>query len=530
MSLGFFFEAQNLPTEEHGMQGTLLKRWGVLFTGLLLKLCIITSLYAVGFEGIENEIREHVLSNGMKFIVLERHEAPVFSGYIYVNVGSVDEPVGNTGIAHVFEHMAFKGTSTLGTTDYAAEKAVMDKMDEVFDQLRAEWAKGDRADSATLEQLQAQFTELQAEAAAYSNSEEFSTILEREGAVGVNAGTSSDWTAYFYSLPSNKLELWMALESERFVDPVMREFFKEKEAIKEEIRMRTSNPVQRLVFEELFGLAYRAHPYGHHPGGHMSDVSTTRRGEAIAFFETYYTPSNMVGAIVGDVNADDVIQMAEKYFGKIPARPNPPPVETVEPKQLGERRVKVVEQAQPFVIMAYHKPAISHPDNAVFDAITDLLSSGRTSRLYRKMIRDERISISVGAIPGYPGDKYPNLFLFYSFPAQGHTNTENEAAILAEIERLKAEPVSDDELKKVKTLAKAGFIRSLRSNTGLAQALCEHEFLLGDWRELFKSLEQIERVTAEDIQRVARAYFVDSNRSVAEIVTAGADTEMEEVE
>ena len=493
---------------------------------LLLALCT-TILYAAGFEDVEQKIGEHVLSNGMKFIILERHEAAVFSGHIYVNVGAANEVIGNTGIAHVFEHMAFKGTTTLGTKDYAKEKAIMDEMDEVYDELRAEWIKGDRADSGKLEQLETDFEGLQEEAAQYSNGEEYSKILEQAGAVGINAATSADSTEYFYSLPSNKVELWMAFESERLLEPVMRDFFKEKDVIKEERRRGVeSRPIGRL-FEELKGIAYLAHPYGQPLIGHMSDINTTTRAEALRFFEDHYAPSNMVAAIVGDVNTDEVIQMAEEYFGRILARPNPPLVETVEPKQLGERRAKIVEQTQPVIFIAYHKPEVSYPDDAVFDAITDILASGRTSRLYKKLIRDERISISAGAFPGYPGSKYPNLFVFYSFPAQGHTNTENETMILAEIEKLKTELVSEDELKKVKRRAKAGLIRSLCSNSGLAEYLCTYEFLMGDWRELFRSLERIEKVTAEDIKRVANEYFVDSNRSVAEIATQVSKAETE---
>lgn len=513
-----------------------MRELGITATGtvrkfkLLIHLTLIlgaTVVSAAGFEDVQQKIREHVLPNGMKFIILERHEAPVFSGHIYVNVGGADEVIGNTGIAHVFEHMAFKGTTTLGTKDYEKEKAVMDKMDDVYDRLRVEWAKGEGADAAKLEQLETEFKALQEEAAQYSTGEEYTRILEQEGAVGVNAGTSTDYTVYFYSLPSNKLELWFALESERFVDPVMREFFKEKDVIKEERRSRVeSNPTGRLI-EELKGIAYLAHPYGQPLSGHMSDINTTTRAEALQFFNAHYTPGNMVAAIVGDVNADEVIQMAEKYFGSMPARPNPPRVETVEPKQLGERRVKIVEQTQPLILMAYHKPEVRHPDDAVFDAITDILASGRTSRLYKKLVRDEKISVSVGAFPGFPGHKYPNLFVFYSFPAQEHTNAENEETILAEVEKLKSELVSADELKKVKRRAKAGLIRSLQSNSGLAGMLCRSELLLGDWRELFKSLDRIEAVTAEDIKRVANEYFVDSNRSVAEIVTETSKAETE---
>ena len=491
---------------------------------LLLSL-YATALYAAGFEDIEAQVQEHVLSNGMKFIILERHDAPVFSGYIYVNVGGVDEPVGNTGIAHVFEHMAFKGTTTLGTKNYQEEKAVMDEMDAVYDQLRSEWVKADRADPERVKQLQAEFDALQEKVSQYSDGEEYSKLLEQEGAVGMNATTSADSTEYFYSLPSNRLELWMALESSRFLDPVMREFFKEKDVIKEERRGRVgSSPIGRLL-EEMNGLAFLAHPYGRPIIGHMSDINTTTRAEALAFFEQFYAPSNMVAAIVGDVQTDQVIQMAEEYFGKIPSRANPPLVETIEPKQLGTRHVKLTEQSQPIFICAYHVPSIRHPDFVVLGAIADILSSGRTSRFHKKLIRDEKASISVGAFPGYPGDKYANLFVVYSFPAQGHSNEKNEEMIMAEIESLKTELVTEDELKKVQRNAKAGFIRSLRSNQGLAAALCTSEFIRGDWREIFNLLDHIEKITAEDIKRVANEYFVDNNRSVAEIVTEEASKE-----
>ena len=405
----------------------------------LLLALYATALYAAGFEDIEAQVQEHVLSNGMKFIILERHDAPVFSGYIYVNVGGVDEPVGNTGIAHVFEHMAFKGTTTLGTKNYQEEKTIMDEMDAVYDQLRSEWVKGDYADPEKVKQLEAEFDALQENGSQYSDGEEYSKLLEQEGAVGLNATTSADSTEYFYSLPSNRLELWMALESSRFLDPVMREFFKEKDVIKEERRGRVdSSPIGRLL-EELKGVAFLAHPYGRPIIGHMSDINTTTRAEALAFFEQYYAPSNMVAAIVGDVQTDQVIQMAEKYFGKIPSRANPPLVETVEPKQLGTRHVKLMEQSQPIFICAYHVPAVRHPDFIVLGAIADILSSGRTSRFHKKLIRDEKASISVGGFPGYPGDKYANLFVIYSFPAQGHSNEKNEEMIMDEIENLKTE-------------------------------------------------------------------------------------------
>ena len=493
----------------------------------LLLILHTTILHAIGFEGIETQVQEHVLTNGMKFIILERHDAPVFSGCIYVNVGGVDEPVGNTGIAHIFEHMAFKGTTTLGTKDYQKEKAIMDRMDFVFNELKHERAKRVWAEPEKLKQLEAEFDVLQKEASQYSDGEEYSKLLEQEGAVNLNATTSADSTNFFYSLPSNRLELWFALESARFLDPVMREFFKEKQVIKEERRLRVdSRPIGRLL-EELKGIAFLAHPYGRPIIGHMSDINTTTRGESLAFFEQYYAPDNMVAAIVGDVESQQVIQMAERYFGQIPTRKQPPLVETVEPKQLGTRRVKIVEQTQPIFITAYHIPATTSPDYIALNAIADILSSGRTSHLHKKLIRNEKIAVSIGAFPGYPGEKYPNLFVIYSFPAQGHTNRENEEAIIVEIESLKTELVSEDVLAKVKRNAKARFIRALRSNRGLARQMCTYEFIHGDWRKVFTSLHRIEELTPEDIKHVASQYFVNENRSIAEIVSEVSPNETE---
>ncbi len=471
----------------------------------------------------EKRITEFTLDNGLKFLVLERHEAPVVSFNTHADVGSVDEVKGITGMAHLFEHMAFKGSRTIGTTDYKAEVRAMAQVDEAFMALKAEKRKEEKADKARLEELEKMFEDAQQEAQQYLVHDEFEEMLTREGSAGLNAGTGYDATTYVVSLPANKVELWMLMESERFLAPVLREFYKEKDVVMEERRLRTeSQPVGRLL-EEFLAVAYKAHPYGEPIVGHMSDIETLTRAEAEAFFRKYYSPGNLTVAIVGDVEPPRVKQLAEEYFGRIPSGPKPDPVETVEPPQLGERRVTVEDPAQPFVLIGYHKPGIRHADNAVFDAITDIVGAGRTSRLYKSLVKEKKVAVVATGFPGLPGNKYPGLFLFYAVPAHGRTNQECEEAIYEEIEKLKNEPVLPEELQKAKTRARASLIRQLDSNSGMASQLAYYEVITGDWRNLFKDLERIEKVTAEDIQRVAAQYFTVKNRTVGVIETTVTD-------
>ncbi|MFQ5677549.1 MAG: M16 family metallopeptidase, partial [bacterium] len=293
----------------------------------------------------------------------------------------------------------------------------------------------------------------------------------------------------------------------------------EREVVMEERRLRTeSQPIGRLL-EEFLAVAYKAHPYGEPVVGHMSDLQTMTRAEAESFFKKFYTPSNLTIAIVGDVKPKEIRKLAQTYFGRIPSAPKPEPVETVEPPQIGERRVAVEDPSQPFVLIGYHKPSINHKDNAVFDAISDIVGTGRTSRLYRTLVRDKKIAIASSGFQGLPGNKYPGLFLFFAVPAKGHTNEECEEAITAEVEKLKSDLVTTAELEKAKTRARASLVRQLSSNSGLARQLTFYRVVTGDWRNLFKQLDQIDAVTAEDIQRVAKEYFTSKNRTVGVIQT-----------
>jgi predicted Zn-dependent peptidase len=490
---------------------------------LILLLVMAVPLWGQSLEEFEKRVTEFTLDNGMKFILLERHEAPVVSFLTYADVGSVNEVTGITGLAHVFEHMAFKGTRTVGTKDYEAERLAMARVDSIFDEIRKERWKGRRADQKKLDKLEKLFEEAQKKAGEYMVHDEFEEAIQRAGGTGLNATTGQDATRYFYSLPSNKIELWMSLESDRFLNPVLREFYKEKNVVMEERRLSENNPIGRLV-EDFLATAYKAHPYGQPVVGHMSDLKSITRREAIEFFKKYYGANNLTVAIVGDVNPKKARKMVETYFGRLPTQPEPEPVETVEPEQQGERIAKVVAKSQPLVVVGYHRPDANHPDNAVFDAITDILGVGRTSRLYKSLVKEKKIAIQASAFSGITGSKYPGLFIFYAFPAKDHTNEENLEAIYAEIERLKTEPVTKEELEKAKTRARANLIRQLNSNMGMAIQLTYFEVVTGDWRNLFRQIDRINAVTAEDIQRVAQEYFTAKNRTIGFLVTEGEES------
>src|SRR5580692_2393558 len=298
-----------------------------------LALLIPGLLAAQSLQDFEKKVTEFTLPNGMHFLVIERHEAPVVSFHTYVSVGSVDDPRGETGIAHMFEHMAFKGTQTIGTKNWPKEKAALDEVERVYDQLDQERRQFLRADPTKIEALEAQVKDAIAKADSYVESNEYDRIVESNGGVGLNAGTSEDSTNYYYSFPSNRLELWFLLESERFLQPVFREFYKERDVVREERRMRVESSPQGKLVEMLLATAIAAHPYRNMPGGWASDIDNFRRTEAEKFYKIFYTPGNITIGIAGDVKPAEAKRLAEKYFGRLPRAPVPPLVRTVEPKQ-----------------------------------------------------------------------------------------------------------------------------------------------------------------------------------------------------
>jgi predicted Zn-dependent peptidase len=488
-----------------------------LFLSLLL---FSVAAAAQDLASFEKKTQVKTLGNGLTIVVCERHEAPVFSFYTLVDAGSAQDPSGETGMAHMFEHMAFKGTTTIGTANYPAEKAAMEKEEQAYLAFQQERLRRVGRNAQKLAELEKAFHDAQEAADQYVKKNEFAEILEREGAEGLNASTEEDQTNYFYSLPSNRLELWAYLESERFLHPVLREFYQERDVVYEERRMRVdSDPLGRMI-EQFLATAYEAHPYRNPGVGWPSDLETLTRTDAKVFYDKYYVPANMTVAVVGDVKPDEVFALAEKYFGRLPTRPKPEDIHTAEPPQRDERNLRIPDNAQPIYVEGYHRPDYRDPDDVVYDAISDLLSEGRTSRLYRSLVRDKRIAAVAAGFTDFPGVKYPSLFAFYAVPIPGHSPEELQKAIREEIEKVKAQEVSDAELQMVKTRAKANLIRGLADNSGLAQQLAIYQARFGDWRELFYNVEKFDKVSKADIRRVANKTFTDVNRTVAIMETA----------
>ena len=480
----------------------------------VLALCVAPVAQGQDLASFEKRITVKTLSNGLTLLACERPEVPVFSFFTHVDVGADREVPGITGLAHMFEHMAFKGTDKIGTTDYAAENAALEKVEKAYAAFDAERRRTIGRDDKKVAELDKAWKDAIAEANKYAVSNAFGEIIDREGGVGLNAFTSTDETGYFYSLPSNRLELWAYLESERFLKPVMREFYKERDVVTEERRMsRESQPTGRLV-EQFLAAAFTAHPYGQPVVGWPSDLQTFSATDALEFYRRYYVPSNMVVTVVGDVKTSELVALAETYFGRLPAAPRPEPLRISEPPQRAERVVILRESAQPYYIEGYHRPDSRHPDDAVYDAISDIMSSGRTSRLHRALVRDKKIAAGAAGFSQFPGDKYPHLFAFFAVSTPGHTPEELRDAIRAEIERIKSEDVTDEELQMVKTRARANLIRRLGDNSGLAFQLGAYQARYGDWRELFRSVDRIEKVTKADIRRIAQKTFVPENRTV----------------
>lgn len=459
-------------------------------------------------------VREVTLDNGMHVLVLERRGAPTVSFVVQYEVGGVNEHLGDTGIAHLLEHLLFKGTTTVGTRDYPAEKVLFAQMDAANDTLVRVRAEGDSADVRRLVGL---IDQLEDSARTFVESNEFDRILTDAGAQGLNATTTNESTSYFVQLPSNRVQLWFVLEADRMTNPVFREFYSERNVVMEERRMRVDTSPGGLLYENHLATAFTMHPYGVPVVGYMSDLENLGRRDVAEYYRKYYGPNNATVAIVGDVDADRILEWAEEYFGPIPRGEEPPPVTAREPEQHGERRVEIEWDAHPAVRIGWHVPAASDDDGPVLSVLTALLTGGRTSRLYRRLVLDERSATGVVSSLG-PGERFPQLLQIDATPVAPHSTREVEGSIYREIDRLAREGPSQVELERVRNQIAAGNIRRLQSNLGLAFQLAGSASLFGDWRRTFQLSDRLREVTAEDIQRVIGRYLTRENRTVATLV------------
>ena len=472
------------------------------------------SIPSVRAQALEGKVRRITLDNGMRFLLVQRGVAPVFAANLRFKVGSADDPGGETGLAHLFEHLAFKGTSTIGTRDAKKEAGILDATDRAVMSLLAELDRGERADATRLKALREEIASLQKTLQEITVKDELSQIFTGNGATGLNASTSSDLTSYIVALPSNRLELWCALESARLRDPVLREFYSERDVVMEERRMRTDNQPQGKLYEQLLLTAFQAHPYRSPTVGFPSDLEHLTRPAAMEFRRRYYLPGNAVGALVGDIDPAAAERLIRRYFGGLPGGATVPGFPTVEPAQIGQRRTTVEFDAEPEVMLAFHKNVWPSPDDPVFQVIDSLLTSGRTSRLFRRLVLETRVAVDVYSLQA-PGDRYPNVFLIGAVPRSPHTPAEVEAEILKELKQLADQPVEERELQKIRNQVEASFLYPLRSNAGLASQLSYFEILTGDWNNLTAYKQALIATTPARVQEVARKTFVPSNLTVA---------------
>lgn len=474
-----------------------------------------------GDDGLDLRSRVHkvVLDNGLTVLMLKREGAPVFSVQTKVRVGSIEEEQGSSGLAHFFEHMAFKGTDKIGTPNYAEEKKILDQIFVIGTQI-AQMKKEGKPASAWADLLK-QRQALEAEEKKYITKNEFTQIFQVNGGSNLNATTSNDFTTYYVSLPSNKLELWAYLESERFLHSVLREFFTEVDVVAEERRMRFDNTPDGRLYEAYQNLAFDKSPYKVPVIGYPDHIQTYTPALAKAFYEKYYVPSRMVIALVGNFEIKETEAIVRKYFSRLPKKPDPK--DDFAKEKLDDsypRETTVKGKEKPRFYVGYHRPA--HPDSAdiVFDVIQNVLCEGRTSRLFKKLVLEEKKVAEISCYSSIPGARLDSLFTFYSMPLEGHSNSEIRDDIKNEIQKLQKTGPTEQELQIVKNNIDAELIYSLESNSGLASQLAFYESLTGNWEYIYELQDRIHKMTTTEVQQIVQKYLVPARE-----VTAYFETE-----
>ena len=481
-----------------------------------LMFCLSGVTLAGATTSLEQNVQQFQLDNGLTVLVVERHASPTFTAYMTVGVGSADEDGANRGVAHLLEHMRFKGTQSIGTRDYAAEKPLIEAIDQTALTLQKAQLEAP-VDEAQVELLRRQLTDLQQQQRQLVVKDEFSQIYSRHGGVGFNAFTGKDLTSYLISLPANKLELWMSLEADRMENAVLREFYTERDVVLEERRRSYESKPSGMMYEALLATAFRVHPYRHPVIGWNCDINNLSKEETADFLHRYYAPINTVIALVGDVDSAEVKALLERYFGHIAPGEKIPAVTAVEPPQRGERRTDVRFDAQPQLLVAFHKPTLPSRDDYAFDLLGNLLTEGPTSLLYKHLVLEQQLAASVSSY-GAPGGRYPNLFVISAIPRHPHTTAELEQAIYQQLELLKQQPVGDDELAHIRKRLRADRLRYLRSNNGMASMLTRFQVIADSWRYLVDYDQQVATITPGDVQQAVKRWLNADNRTVITLV------------
>lgn len=507
---------------------------------ILAALLAATAALAAPLSAQDLPVVERTLPNGMKVLMVERPDQPTISCGWLARVGSANERPGITGLAHLFEHMMFKGTKTIGTKDAARDLALNRLQDEVqvgireeMSVLREKQRRGEIRDmmdpaarTQRLTELLAKFDALVTEQRGLIVKDEMDKLYQEQGSTGLNASTSQDRTFYIVGIPSNKLELWMWLESDRLGSPVFREFYSERNVILEERRQTLESRPGGTVDEAFNAMTWMAHPYSWEVIGWPSDISQVTREQGSEFFATYYAPNNLTAILVGDLDVEKTWALAQKYLGRIPANPKGvPEVITLEPTQPAEQRMVAEVERTPAVEADYKAVPAVHKDAAALQVLGVVLGgapmTGRpgmggpmrppSGRLHRSLVLDKKVATRASA--SFRGQKYGGLFAVSATPAPGKRPDEVEPLLYAELEKVVKEGVTDDELSRAKNAIRVAWYSRLESNSGIRESLSQAESA-GTYKDLLEAPKKVEAVTREDVQRVAKQYLVKESRNV----------------
>ena len=516
-------------TKHSGKGGRLNTVPGRPAKGLALAFAILAALWpavASAQTAAAVPVEEFELDNGMRFLLVQRPELTTVSVAWAAHVGSANERPGITGLAHFFEHMMFKGTHTIGTTNIERDLEIIAEQEAVQEQIRAElrdqrrrYRLGEIDDpydpahrTDTLNALREEFQRLVEEQREIMVKDELDKVYTDGGATSLNAFTSNDFTVYINQVPANRLELWFWLESDRLLNPVFREFYAERDVVYEERRLRTESTPTGRYDEQADAMFWQSHPYSWPVIGWASDLEVISKAQADEFFDTYYAPNNLTGVLVGNFDPAEVRTLAERYFGRLErGEREVPDVVTLEAEQLAEKSLTAECDCQPQLQLRYHAVPFGHADGYALDVIAGVLN-GRTGRLYEEMVEGAEIASSASAF--YEARKYAGVFNLRSETKGGAIPEQLLAAWDEIVAALIAEPVPEDELAKVKNRVSADTYRQLRDPFFLMIQLAIGD-ALGDWRYLNTVAERTNQVTAADVQRVAAKYLEPSKRLVS---------------
>ncbi len=477
-------------------------------------------------------VDELILDNGMKVLTVERPQSPRVFCALYWKVGSVYERPGITGLAHFFEHMMFKGTDVIGTKDPKTDRELNAKIEVVMGKIRELKLRGLEAlrlgdplselarksvqtiradDEAEWTKLNAEYDDLIKQQKKVSVGEHLSRLFQDNGGTGLNASTSYDWTNYFIELPANKTELFFWLESDRFLNPVFREFYPERENVKEERRMRYDSQPLGPVSEAFDAQFWMSHPYKWPVIGWMSDIDQYTYADAQRYYDTHYVPENCTAIFVGGCKKEEIHALATKYFARLPkAKTRRDPIVTLESKQVAEKRMAAEANAQPQIWIRWHGPSQAHADAPALDLLMTIMS-GRSGRLYKELVLEKKLVLNTNS--NFDGRKFGGVLHVSAVPRPDADFAAVEKELAATVDRFKTEPVTAAELQRSRRQMIAGLIRDLDTNRGIAVHLGLAE-IIDSWKGLFDWIPDLNKVTDEDIKRVAQTYFTPEGRNV----------------